>query len=152
MTGRRPAALRAAVGESLEPPLPVPPEPVELRARLLELAAVESPAAARRLLAAGDAVASVLWAAWAGPLLAAGIGREGLAAHAGRAARELWLWLAGERTWHEVAALVAGGALRRAGGGGGAGVGVGVVAVAGAHRATGSAARRSSTGDSPSGR
>ena len=110
----RPAALRAAVGASLDPPLPVPPEPAHVHRRLAE-AADGSPGAARRLLADGELVGGYLWQAWEPDLTVAGVGRGDVVTHAGVCRRELWLWLMGERTWHEVAALVAGGVLRRAG-------------------------------------
>jgi hypothetical protein len=93
------------------PPPPVSPappaEPVELRRRI-RAAAEADPAAARRDLAGGQAVAEELWRSWRSELEAVGADRTAVAAAAGSLARELWLWVMGERRWPEVAALLYG--------------------------------------------
>jgi hypothetical protein len=94
----------------LEPP----PEPTELREQTWALAR-QSPDRAHELLAEGEWLADVLWEAWEGELASVGATRADLVARLATARRELWLWLAGERTWPEAAELVGGGVLRRVG-------------------------------------
>ena len=93
------------------PPPPVSPappaEPVELRRRLRAAAAAD-PAAARRDLAGGRPVADELWRSWRPELEILGADRAALTAAASALARELWLWVMGERRWPEVAALLYG--------------------------------------------
>lgn len=99
---------------SFPPPLLAPaPEPVALRQRM-RAQAEEAPADARAELSEGHWLAPWLWAEWGPDLEAAGLGPDDLAREAGRWARELWLWVMGERQWPEVANLLYGGTLRRA--------------------------------------
>lgn len=96
------------------PPLLAPaPEPVALRQRMRSRAE-DAPAEARSEMSEGRWLAPWLWAEWGPDLEAAGLGQDDLAREAGRWARELWLWVMGERQWPEVANLLYGGTLRRA--------------------------------------
>ena len=90
------------------PVAPVPPaEPLELRRRI-RTAADSDPAAARSDLAGGGSVADELWRSWRHELEGLGADRAAVAAAASALARELWLWVMGERQWTEVAALLYG--------------------------------------------
>jgi hypothetical protein len=90
------------------PATPAPPaEPVQLRRRI-RAAADSDPAGARRDLADGGAVADELWRSWRAELEVLGADRAAVAAASSALARELWLWVMGERQWPEVAALVYG--------------------------------------------
>lgn len=93
------------------PPPPVspapPPEPVDLRRRM-RAAADSDPAGARMDLAAGQSMADELWRSWRPELEALGADRAAVAAASSALARELWLWVMGERQWPEVAALLYG--------------------------------------------
>lgn len=85
-------------------------EPVELRSRLRALAAAE-PELARRCL--GDEVAEIVGTRLASPL--SPTARAQLSAACGGYSRELWLWLAGERSWEQCAAGLEGRIRRRLG-------------------------------------
>jgi len=91
---------------------PSPPEPTELRHRTRSEAR-EDPARTRVRLAEGEWITEWLWSAWAAELEPSGVRRDQLRQEAGRWARELWLWVMGERQWAEVSALIYGGLLRR---------------------------------------
>jgi hypothetical protein len=96
------------------PPLLAPaPEPTALRQRM-RARAEDAPAQARQELAEGSWIAPWLWAEWGPDLEPSGLSESDLAGEAGRWAKELWLWVMGERQWPEVAALLYGGTLRRA--------------------------------------
>jgi hypothetical protein len=78
------------------PVLHVPDEPV-VRGEAW-LAAVLGGQALESVLTDEDGVAAWLWSRWRS-LASAGLTEEGLAQITLGYRRELWLWLAGERTW-----------------------------------------------------
>ena len=92
--------------------LPVPPEPSELL-RHARARAEQDPAAFRAGLAGGPTLARYLWQQWGAELRLAGAQETDVAAYCAQCARELWLWVMGERTWEELAGLIGGGVLRR---------------------------------------
>jgi len=100
-----PTGVSAAVGGRLPDGVA---EPVELRAAWW--------AAERTGEAHPDLVGTlveVLRAAWAVPLSEAGVGGRWLEAVVEGYRRELWLWVAGERTWEQASTGLAGRASRR---------------------------------------
>jgi hypothetical protein len=84
-----------------------PAEPVELRRRW-RAAAEADPAGARQEMADGQWLADELWGSWRHQLEVVAADRAALAGAAAGLARELWLWVMGERQWPEVAALLYG--------------------------------------------
>jgi hypothetical protein len=78
------------------PALHVPDEPLERQARWLKT--VLDGGELGEVLVADDGVAPWLWARWR-VLASAGMREADLAAVVLAYRRELWLWLAGERTW-----------------------------------------------------
>jgi hypothetical protein len=97
---------------STEPPLPLPEEPVELRARVRALVE-EAPARGAALIDQGDWIANLLWERW-GPLLEeAGMSRARFLRVVAGYRRELWLWVMGERTWAQSAGGLLGRVRRR---------------------------------------
>jgi hypothetical protein len=94
------------------PDLPLPEEPVALRAGVRALVE-EEPERGAALIDGAAWIADPLWERW-GPLLEpAGMSRarflEVVAGHR----RELWLWVMGERTWAHSAGGLAGRVRRR---------------------------------------
>lgn len=82
--------------------LPLPEEPVELRARMRALVE-EAPARGAALIDEAEWIAGPLWERW-GPLLEpAGMGRARFLQVVAGYRRELWLWVMGERTWAQSA-------------------------------------------------
>lgn len=82
------------------PSLELPPEPEQLRRRVLDLGR-DRPREAQRLLSEGQWIADVLWRAWGEQLDAIGADRT-LLVHVARDYRlELWLWVVGERRWNQ---------------------------------------------------
>jgi hypothetical protein len=97
---------------STEPTLPLPEEPVELRARVRALVE-ETPARGAALLDEGEWIAGLLWERW-GPLLEpAGMSRARFLQVVAGYRRELWLWVMGERTWAQSAGGLLGRVRRR---------------------------------------
>jgi hypothetical protein len=92
--------------------LAVPEEPAELRERVRALAR-QDPAAAGDLLGAGEWITEPLWRRWGPALERAGLDREWLRRLAVGYRRELWLWVAGERTWAQCAGGLLGRVRRR---------------------------------------
>ena len=90
----------------------MPEEPAELRDRTRALAA-RDPDAAGGLLGRGDWIAEPLWRAWGPALESAGLDRAWLRRLAVDYRRELWLWVAGERTWAQCAGGLLGRVRRR---------------------------------------
>jgi len=80
---------------------------VELRDRV-RAAAETDPAGARKEMAEGRWLAEELWSSWRHELDLLGADRAAVAAAAAGLAREVWLWVMGERKWQEVAALLYG--------------------------------------------
>ena len=74
----------------------------------MRAAAETDPAGARKELADGRWLADELWSSWREELEPLGADRAAVAAAAAGLARELWLWVMGERQWAEVAALLYG--------------------------------------------
>lgn len=103
-----------ALGRVSDRRLDAPPEPVALRNRY-RAEALADPSGVRSRLAEGAWIADYLFAEWSGELTSAGVTAFDVAGQAARQAREMWLWLMGERLWDDVASLVIGGVLRRAG-------------------------------------
>jgi hypothetical protein len=103
--GRAPAA-------SAPVELAVPEEPAELRDRVRALAE-QDPAAAGDLLGRGEWIAGPLWRSWGPALRRAGLDQEWLRRLAVGDRRELWLWVAGERTWTQCAGGLLGRVRRR---------------------------------------
>lgn len=108
-----PTAARAATGRraALVTALAVPEEPEQLLESLRSLA-VTDPAAARDELA--GRVADYLWGLWGPALEGLGLEQADVRGVADGYGRELWLWLAGERTWQESGSGLAGRLVRRA--------------------------------------
>jgi hypothetical protein len=92
--------------------LAVPEEPAELRDRVRALAE-QDPAAAGDLLGRGEWIAGPLWRSWGPALQRAGLDQEWLRRLAVGDRRELWLWVAGERTWTQCAGGLLGRVRRR---------------------------------------
>jgi hypothetical protein len=100
----------AAVAWPVE--LAVPEEPAELRDRIRVLAE-QDPAAAGGLLGSGEWIAEPLWRSWGPALQRAGLDEAWLRRLAVDYRRELWLWVAGERTWAQCAGGLLGRVRRR---------------------------------------
>jgi hypothetical protein len=90
----------------------MPEEPVERKAAWLDT--VLGGAELRDVLVADDGVAPWLWARWRA-LAGAGIAEADLTAIVVGYRRELWLWLAGERTWAQCCSGLVGRISRRSG-------------------------------------
>jgi hypothetical protein len=94
------------------PTLHVPDEPTAQatawRRAIADGGALES------VLATDDGLASWLWRRWSS-LAAAGLSREAFGAIVLEYRRELWLWLAGERTWAQACSGLVGRINRRMG-------------------------------------
>jgi hypothetical protein len=86
-------------------------EPIGARAELVALART-APAEARRR--APDRLAGVAWAAWRDRLEEVGISLEAVRAGFSGAEWEIWLWVNGDRSWEQLAPLLAGRVARRA--------------------------------------
>jgi len=84
------------------------PEPVDLRGRwwAAETAGVPHPDL-------GTEIGDDAWRRWGPQLESAGVDRAWLGSVVDGYGRELWLWMAGERTWAHVAEGLAGRVLRR---------------------------------------
>jgi hypothetical protein len=92
--------------------LELPPEPADLRAETLALVQ-RAPAEGEALLESGEWIAGFLWDRWGPALERAGMQRAELVRIAAAYRRELWFWLAGERTWEHSAGGLRGRVLRR---------------------------------------
>jgi hypothetical protein len=92
--------------------LSVPEEPVALRNRLRDLAQ-NAPTKAITLIADGEAIADPLWSAWGAWFFQQNADRAALTRILASYQRELWLWVAGERTWQQCAEGLAGRITRR---------------------------------------
>jgi hypothetical protein len=99
-----------AVRERVE--LAVPPEPVRLRARTRALAE-QDPRQGLARVAEGRWIAGPLWRLWGPELRRAGLRRSAFDRIVAGYARELWLWVMGERTWAHTASGLAGRVRRR---------------------------------------
>ena len=84
------------------PDLPLPEEPVELRARTRALVE-QAPEQGSALLDAASWIVGPLWERWGPALESAGMDRERFLAIVTGYRRELWLWVMGERTWAQSA-------------------------------------------------
>jgi hypothetical protein len=94
------------------PDLPLPVEPVELRARV-RARVEQEPGRGAALIDGGAWIADPLWERW-GPLLEpAGMSRARFLQVVAGYRRELWLWVMGERTWAQSAGGLLGRVLRR---------------------------------------
>jgi hypothetical protein len=92
--------------------LPVPEEPVELRARVRALVE-RAPEEGAALIDGATWIAGPLWERW-GPLLEpAGMSRARFLQVVAGYRRELWLWVMGERTWAQSAGGLLGRVRRR---------------------------------------
>lgn len=93
-------AATEPVGRALEgtPRLHVPDEPVSRR--LHWLSQVHGGEPPEQVLLGAGGVAEWLWERWR-VLDRSGVGREELFSVVAGYRRELWLWLAGERTWQQ---------------------------------------------------
>jgi hypothetical protein len=92
--------------------LPLPEEPVELRARVRALVE-EEPERGAALIDGATWIADPLWERW-GPLLEpAGMSRARFLQVVAGYRRELWLWVMGERTWAQSAGGLLGRVRRR---------------------------------------
>ena len=89
----------------------VPVEPVDLL-EALRAEAASDPAAARAELP--ERVAAYAFDAWGPALEARGLDRAAVVEVARAFGRELWLWIAGERTWEQSGTALAGRLARRA--------------------------------------
>ena len=92
------------------PTLHVPDEPTA-RAEIW-LAAVRRGDELAEVLGAGDGLTDWLWSRWSA-LGAAGVSREEFGQLVLEYRRELWLWLAGERTWAQACSGLVGRISRR---------------------------------------
>jgi hypothetical protein len=93
------------------PRLHIPDEPVERKRQWLE--ALHGGAELRDVLGRSDGFAAWLWHRWRS-LASAGVSEEDVAAAVDGYRREVWLWLAGERTWAQCCSGLAGRIARRA--------------------------------------
>lgn len=91
-------------------PLPIPREPVRLRARLRQLAG-EDPGGSRAEIA--RRVAEACWRSWRTELAPLGVAPRQIRAQTSAAAYETWLWVMGDRTWESLAEQLAGRVTRR---------------------------------------
>lgn len=92
--------------------LPVPDEPVELRARFRRLLE-ESPEEGLGLVREGTWISAPLWREWGESLERAGVSYEQFTQIAAGYGDELRLWVMGERPWEHCAAGLAGRVRRR---------------------------------------
>jgi len=92
--------------------LPALEEPRGARRRLMALA-LRDPAAARRLVV--SEVTDHALFRWAETLGDAGLAPQAVSEAVASAARELWLWVMGDRIWPQLSANLAGRAVRRRG-------------------------------------
>lgn len=92
--------------------LPIPEEPVRLRASVRRLVA-ENPAAAQAKISDGEWITRRLWQAWGPELRERGMPRREFREVVQGYRRELWLWVAGERTWAQCVEGLEGRARRR---------------------------------------
>jgi hypothetical protein len=92
------------------PTLHVPDEPI-VRAHAW-LAAVLAGSEWDDVLSADDGLIAWLWSRWSS-LRSAGVTQEAFARIALEYRRELWLWLAGERTWAQACSGLVGRVYRR---------------------------------------
>jgi hypothetical protein len=97
-----------------QPDLPLPEEPVELRARTRALVE-QAPERGAALVDAGSWIADPLWDHWGSTLEPAGMDRERFLVVVADYRRELWLWVMGERTWAQTTDGLAGRVRRRLG-------------------------------------
>jgi hypothetical protein len=104
------ASTTEATSERAE--LSVPEEPVAVRNRLRDLAQ-NAPTRAITVIADGEAIADPLWAAWGVWFFQQNADRAALTRILASYQRELWLWIAGERTWQQCAEGLAGRIKRR---------------------------------------
>jgi hypothetical protein len=95
--------------------LHVPDEPAERAERWRR--AVDDGQSLESVLTGADGVTSWLWTRWRA-LSAAGLDEQALGAIVLGYRRELWLWLAGERTWAQCCSGLIGRISRRVGGSG----------------------------------
>ncbi len=92
--------------------LPLPPEPVVLRAETRAFVE-DSPEEGIRLVNDARFVADPLWEEWGEKLEGAGVGYEKFLQVTRGYAGEIWLWVMGERPWDHCVAGLAGRLLRR---------------------------------------
>jgi hypothetical protein len=92
--------------------LPIPEEPLRLRASVRKLVA-EDPQAAETKLSDGEWITRRLWQAWGPELRGRGMPRREFREVVQGYRRELWLWVAGERTWRQCAEGLEGRTRRR---------------------------------------
>jgi hypothetical protein len=97
---------------STQPTLPLPEEPVELRARVRALVE-EAPARGAALIDQGEWIVGPLWERWGSLLEPAGMSRARFLQVVAGYRRELWLWVMGERTWAQSAGGLLGRVRRR---------------------------------------
>ena len=98
------------------PELPLPAEPVALRAETRALVE-RSPADGAALISRGEWIAEPLWHGWGAVLEGAGMRKAQLVQITADYRRELWLWVMGERTWAQCVDGLRGRVLRRLPGG-----------------------------------
>lgn len=98
-------------GEGRVPDLAPPPEPADLRASARRAALDETDGVASSSW--WQALAQFLWRWWAPSLSAAKLAEGDFTDMVGTSRRELWLWVAGERTWDHTAGALAGRVRRR---------------------------------------
>src|SRR5208283_3190577 len=91
-----PACLHTSMTVSVHPVLHVPDEPTVRAERWL--AAVLDGTPIQEVLSGSDGVVDWLWSRWRS-LGTAGLHEEDLSGIVADYQREIWLWLAGERTW-----------------------------------------------------
>jgi len=103
-------AERCVVGAS--PVLTLPPEPEELRRRLLKVGR-DRPRDVRRRLSEGEWITDFLWGSCGPELERAGADRGLLAGAIRDYGLELWLWVVGERLWSQCVEGLAGRVSRR---------------------------------------
>jgi hypothetical protein len=94
------------------PDLPLPEEPVALRASVRALVEGE-PERGAALIDGAAWIADPLWERWGPPLEAAGMSRARFLQVVAGYRRELWLWVMGERTWAHSAGGLLGRVRRR---------------------------------------
>lgn len=107
MTTAEAPASEAASGS----PLTLPPEPLDLRARIRQ----EVLDGAGWLASPGDdhGLGDTLWQYWGPVLEGLGTGRRHFDVVVAGYRRELWFWVLGDRTWEQAAGGLAGRQLRR---------------------------------------
>ena len=92
--------------------LPLPPEPAELRAETRTLVE-NSPEEGIRLVNDARFIADPLWEEWGAELEGACMGYERFLQITRGYAKEIWLWVMGERPWDHCISGLAGRLLRR---------------------------------------